>query len=84
MRPSTAPSTSVARITAESLAPSARDTANSCSRCAARASSTEARFTISINARTAPDAAEHHERGSSRRDHVSLQADGTEPEALAS
>ena len=55
-RPSRPPSNSVARMTARSLAPSARDTANSCSRCAARASSTDARLTINMSARSAPAA----------------------------
>ena len=55
-RPRRPPSTSVARMTARSLAPRARDTANSCSRCAARASSTDARLTISMSASSAPAA----------------------------
>ena len=66
IRPSSAPSNSVARTIAGPLAPSARDTAYSCSRCAARASSTDERFTISISASSTPAAASISSAGRTR------------------
>ena len=82
-RPSRPPSNSVARTTALPLAPSARDTANSCSRCAARASSTDARLTISTRTRNSAGGPEHEQRRPDARDEVGLQPDRIQLQAAA-